>query len=184
MILRLVIVAATLLFANGAHAQTFPEDDEYISHGRWAASEEGLGGSARTDSEGGWAGLTVGRMSSPTMNAIEFVYEFGTYDAEYVAAHRRFFGRNIAAQVSLNVDDQSFRPMSAIMEAADDGGLFVRMTFYDPSDETSPDVWENSCPVVAAISNARTISVTVPPETEGWLPLTGRGSSAALADVC
>tara|TARA_R110000787_G_scaffold47687_7_gene115365 strand:- start:2546 stop:3100 length:555 start_codon:yes stop_codon:yes gene_type:complete len=180
----ITIIAGAMLLAGAAQAQSFPEDDEFTTYNPWTAGDTTLSGSVRTDGEGGWAVLAIERMSSSTMNAIPFTYSIGTYDADFVNSQRRYFGRNIASQVSVRVDGQSFRPVSAVMQADDEGGITMEMTFYDPADETSPDVWEKSCPVVAAIKRGRSVSVVFPPESDGWLPLTGRGSSAALSDVC
>jgi len=182
----LAIAALSTGLTSAAHAQSFPQDSEFVSYGEWEADEEeGIGASVRTDSEGGFANLYIERLSGTTMNAISFQYTFASYDGETQTLFRPLLGKDAASRVRLVVDGQAFTPVSAIIEADGEASVSVAIHFYDPADETSPDVWEKSCPVVEAISRARRISVSLPDVGFGeGLEWTGKGSSAALRNIC
>lgn len=181
----LVIAALSTGLASVAHAQSFPQDSDFVSYGQWEADEEGIGASVRTDSEGGFANLYIERLSGTTMNSISFHYTFASYDGETQTLFRSLLGKEVATRVRLVVDDQEFAPESATIEADGEASVSVVIHFYDPADETSPDVWEKSCPVVVAISRAKRISVSLPDVGFGdGLEWTGKGSSAALRNIC
>ncbi|MBK1970944.1 hypothetical protein JIX59_16505 [Brevundimonas diminuta] len=181
----LAIAALSTGLAPVAHAQSFPQDSDFVSYGQWKADEEGIGASVRTDSEGGFANLYIERLSGTTMNSISFHYTFANYDGETQTLFRSLLGKDAASRVRLVVDGQAFTPVSAIIEADGEASVSVAIHFYDPADETSPDVWEKSCPVVEAISRARRISVSLPDVGFGEsLEWTGKGSSAALRNIC
>lgn len=180
-----LLAFVTILFGQAASAQEFPEGiDGLLDYAPWE-QDGAIGGSSRTDSEGGWASLSVDRMSSAdmSMNSIEFYYSFGVYD-DFIPTYESLFGRDLGRNVSIVVDGRVYPALSAIMnrEEGEGGGIGILIRFYDPADETSPDVWQKSCPVVQAISQARQIEVRFP-RGEGSI-ITGRGSSSALRDVC
>lgn len=172
MLFKSLAIAAVVVAVMpvAALAQSFPQDDEFTSYGSWEDYVSVEGGEVRTDSEGGWSGLRVSYE-----DGINFTYSFGSYDGQTEDTFKSLFDTELSNQVVLVVDGRQFPASTATMWAAD-GGIGIGFNFANEAAD---------CSAVAALSNARLIQVRFPDRGYGEaLPMSGKGSSAALTGVC
>lgn len=190
---RVFLIAALScgLIASSAAAQSFPVSDEdgLMDYGAWQTLEEGIGGSVRTDAEGGWTELKVERISSVgiSIDSLDFTISYGVYD-DFLSGFSRLMDRNLSNRVQLVVDSTVFTTASSSYSRGDDGSLIISMAFTPMSEDDGVlDRSEPNCQVVSALRNSHQISVRFPDNAgeavEGFV-LTGKGSSAALRNVC
>lgn len=161
---------AALISPVVALAQSFPQDDDFVTHSPWESYVSVRGGEVRTDSEGSWSSLRV-----TYEDGVTFGLSFAYNDDSAEEIYRSVFDQELGGQVMLVIDDRDFPATTATMWGSN-GEVGVGFNFASEAAD---------CAVIEALSQARRIHVRLPDVGEGGVDeFTGRGSSAALTGLC